>query len=193
MVYLTKSFDSKIVEILLRGGVGVIPTDTLYGIVGSALNKKTIGRIYKLRRRNSRKPMIILVGSASDLEKFDVKLGARERKILNHFWPGKVSVILRCPSRKFRYLHRGTKTLAFRLPGSYRLIKLLANVGPLVAPSTNWEGNNPALTIREARRSFGKNIDFYLDAGRRISKPSTLAAIRDGRLNVLREGAVKVK
>ncbi len=48
-------------EVLRRGGVGVMPTDTIYGIVGSALRPSTVRRIYRLRRRNLRKPMIILI------------------------------------------------------------------------------------------------------------------------------------
>ena len=180
-----------------------MPTDTIYGIVGSALKKKTVERIYELRRRNSQKPMIILIGSMADLKKFGVKIGVQERKILNRIWPrlrqgyggqaGKVSVILPCKSKKFSYLHRGTKSIAFRLPKPRWLKELLANTGPLVAPSANWEGETPARTIKEAKKYFGVKVDFYFDAGRRVSKPSTLLTIKDGGLKVLRKGAARVR
>jgi L-threonylcarbamoyladenylate synthase len=178
---------------LALGVVGVIPTDTIYGIVGSALNKKTVERIYKLRRRNPRKPTIVLIGSVADLKKFGVKVGVQEKKILNRIWPDKISVVLPCPSRKFAYLHRGTKTLAFRLPKPHWLRKLLAKTGPLVAPSANWEGKPPAKTIKEAQKYFGDQIDFYIDASRQASKPSTLVKIESGKLTVLRRGAAKIK
>ena len=67
-----KRFNSELVKILKTGGVGVIPTDTIYGLVGSALNKKTVERVYKLRHRNSKKPMIILIGEISDLKKLGI-------------------------------------------------------------------------------------------------------------------------
>ncbi len=190
--------DKKTKDILLAGGVGILPTDTIYGIVGSALNKKTVERIYKLRRRNPRKPMIVLIASLADPKKFGVKIGAKERKILNRVWPNKVSVILKIGNsklkiKKFKYLHRGTKTLAFRLPKPYWLRRLLVNVGPLVAPSANWEGEKPARTVREARRYFGDKVDFYIDTGRCVSEPSTLVAINDGHLKILRKGAVRVR
>ena len=61
-------------KILLNHGVGVLPTDTLYGLVGSALSKKAVARIYKLRRRNPQKPFIILISSLADLKLFNIKL-----------------------------------------------------------------------------------------------------------------------
>ena len=75
---------------------------------------------------------------------------------------------------KYKYLHRGTKSLAFRIPTSPELRKLLEKTGPLVAPSANWEGRKPASTIKEAQKFFGPNVEFYMDAGRVIGKSSTL-------------------
>ncbi len=60
--------------LLKEGAIGILPTDTIYGICGSALNKKTIGKIYKLRKRNSKKPMIVLICSLNSLKKFEIKL-----------------------------------------------------------------------------------------------------------------------
>ncbi len=168
--------------------VGILPTDTIYGIVGSALDKRTVERIYRLRKRNPKKPMIILIGDMSDLKKFGIMITPAIKKILNKVWPGKVSVILPSSSKKFAYLHRGTKTLAFRLPRPVWLRKMLKKTGPLVAPSANIEGKPPALTIPAAKRYFGKNVDFYADAGRLISKPSTIIAIKNGELTILRKG-----
>ena len=87
----------KITSILHCGGVGVLPTDTLYGLVGSAFSKRTVQRIYKLRRRNPAKPMIILIGDISDLASFGIRLSPQIKKILHRVWPGKVSVIIPLP------------------------------------------------------------------------------------------------
>jgi len=184
--------DRFVAALLKSGAVGVIPTDTLYGLVGSALARKTVERIYILRRRTPEKPMIILIASLRDLALFGVKPTAGEKTILQKWWPGKVSVILKCPSKKFAYLHRGSKALAFRMPDSAHLRALLAKTGPLVAPSANFEGEPPARTIAEAKRYFGESIEFYGDAGRRVSKPSTIVKIENGKSTVLREGAVKI-
>jgi len=187
-----RQFIDSIGGVLRRGGVGILPTDTLYGIVGSALNKKTVEKIYRLRKRNPKKPMIILIGSIRDLARFGVVLSGADKKILRSLWPGSVSVILPARARIFSYLHRGTKTLAFRLPKDRWLRLLLLKTGPLVAPSANWEGKPPAKTIAAAKKYFKDRVDFYIDSGRRDVKPSTIISLASGTVTVLRRGAVKI-
>lgn len=201
MADIFSSFNLKAVKILNDGGVGVIPTDTIYGIVGLALNKKVVERIYRLRKRNLKKPMIILIGSIRDLNLFGIKIGTKTKNILSKIWPNKVSIILPClaeasceggpcKNRKFLYLHRGTGSLAFRLPKNKKLVALLKITGPLVAPSANWEGCEPSETIEGAQRYFGDKIGFYIDVGTKKSKPSTLIKLDSGEIKIIREGAV---
>ena len=189
----SKFFAPRIIsDILNSGGEGVLPTDTLYGIVGSALAKKTVERIYKLRKRNLSKPMIVLISSIRDLQLFDVAISKDEKKLLQKFWPGKVSVILQCKNKKFTYLHRGQKTIAFRLPENIYLKKLLKKIGPLVAPSANLEGEKSSETISEAKNYFAEKVDFYVDAGKLKSQPSTIVSLENGQVTILRKGAQKI-
>lgn len=182
-----------IAPILKDGGIGVIPTDTLYGIVGTALDKKTVERIYALRKRETKKPMIVMISSLKDLELFDVRLSDFQKKFLNKNWPGKLSVILKCPGKKWEHLHRGKKTMAFRLPEEKTLRKLLKKTGPLIAPSANIAGQMPASTPKEAMGYFVNEIDFYVDAGKLKSKPSTLITLdENASVKILRQGAVKI-
>jgi len=182
-------------KVLKDGGVAVIPTDTLYGLVASAFNKKAVERVYKIRGRDKNKPCIVLISSFSDLKKFNISLNLDQNKFLQKVWPGKVSVILPCIEKKLQYLHRGTKTIAFRMvgPRNKNLYKILKNVGPLVAPSANPQGLTPATKRSEARKYFGKSVDAYVCVGTRNSKPSTLVKYNKGELVVIRNGAVKIK
>lgn len=177
---------------LKNGGVGVIPTDTIYGLVGQALNKPTVERIYQLKKRSPQKPFIILISSANDLEKFDISLDKETQKILEKIWPGEVSIILSCPDERFEYLHLGTNSLAFRLPNNKSLTELIKTTGPLVAPSANLEGYPNAKNISEAEKYLGNQVDFYLDGGERISEPSTLIRIVDGKIEILRQGKIRL-
>ena len=102
-----KSEKSKVILILKDGGIGVMPTDTIYGLVGSALKQDGVERIFRVRERNKGKPMIILIGNVGDLKLFDVQIDESAEKILSELWPGKVSVILPVFSDKFAYLRRG--------------------------------------------------------------------------------------
>lgn len=192
--------DKKIIKILQSDGVGILPTDTLYGIVASAYSKKTVERIYKIKGRDENKPFIVLISSIKDLEKFNIDFNI---SILNKFWPGKFSILLPFKNKlsinKFKYLHRGTNEIAFRLPNKKSLIELLKKTGPLVAPSANPQGLEPALNIKKAKEYFdparprdssgagGDKMDFYVAGGILKSAPSTLLRInKNGEIQVLR-------
>lgn len=192
MAEIRKSFGTRSVEVLRKGGVAVIPTDTIYGICGSAMKSDVVERVYSLRERDKSKPMIVLVDSERALKKFGVRINKRGYSVLKSVWPGKVSVVLSVGSEKYSYLHRGTKSIAFRVPADESLVLFLKKTGPLVAPSANKENEKPAVSVKEARAYFGDKIDLYVDKGARKSVPSTLCALRGNKLVVLREGATKV-
>lgn len=158
---------------LNKSGIAVIPTDTLYGVVAKARDRKAVARLFALRRTIPEKPFIILISELRDLCLFGVYVSTEQRVFLDRVWPGPVSVVLPCPSEKYEYLHQGVGTLAFRLPKSKRLQTFLREIGPLVAPSANPEGEKPAETIGEAKKYFGDRVDVYMSAGKRIKgKPS---------------------
>jgi L-threonylcarbamoyladenylate synthase len=185
--------ETSAIALLKKGGVGILPTDTLYGIVGSALQKDTVDKIYKLRKRDEGKPMIILLADIDALKNFEIKLSPEEQRVLEKIWPNKISVILPCASEKFLYLHRGTNSLAFRIPQKESLRAFLKETGPLVAPSANTQGEKPAETIAEAKQYFGDMLDFYLDEGPMWSEPSTIIALNDGVVSIIRKGAVDLQ
>lgn len=186
------SDDSK--NILISGGIGVIPTDTIYGIVGRAELPHTVERIYAVRKRDEYKPCIILISSPDDLNKFNIVIPAEAKIFLDKHapWPWKVSIVFPCLESRFEYLTRGTKSLAFRVPDVPELRDLLLKTGPLIAPSANIAGRPSATVIQEARQYFGNLVDFYIDGGKCNGLSSTLITFTDGKLVVLRQGAVHI-
>lgn len=191
---LTFKEANKIIELLKNGKIGVIPSDTIYGIVGFALKPDVVEDIYRLRGRTPNKPMIILVSDLNDLNHFNILLTEEQRNFLKKNWPNPLSVVLSCTSEKFGYLHRGKKSLAFRMPKNDDLLKILKKVGPLVAPSANFEGQKPSETIAEAKKYFADKLSFYVEGGKLKLKPSTVIRLfEDGTRIVLREGSFKIK
>lgn len=174
---------------LKKGEIGVLPTDTIYGVVGTALKQETAERLYKVRKRNPDKPFLILISSTKDLKRFFVDT-SKAKKYFEEFWPGKVTLVLPLLKEgisKFKFLHRGKNTLGFRLPKSQKLLELLKKTGPLLAPSANPEGLAPAQTIKEARGYFGDTVDFYI-SGKTSKKPSKIVAIdTNGNIHVIRD------
>ena len=161
-----------------------MPTDTLYGIVGRAEDKEVVEKIYKLRKRNLKKPCMILISRWDEVKKFGIDIS--QIKIPEYKEP--TSYILDCPEEKFGYLHRGTQTLAFRVPNIPELKDLLKEVGPLIAPSANTEALPPAENIEEAKKYFGDNIDLYVDGGIIKGKASKVIKLhKDGSVSVIRE------
>lgn len=172
---------------LRAGAVAVIPTDTLYGLVALATDKEAVERVYALKKRTPTKPCIILISSIDELQIFGVSVDEDRLRVLNKYWPGPVSIILPCDKTTPEYLHRGTYTLAFRLPSDAGVLALVAASGPLIAPSANPEGLPPATTIDEAKAYFGDAVDVYIDGGVRSSKSSTLLIVDEaGEVTVVR-------
>lgn len=165
-----------------------MPTDTLYGIVASALRPEAVERLYQVKSRMPAKPPIILIASIDNLSLFGVVPTDAQRAMLPRWWPGPVSIILPCSNPAFDYLHRGVGSLAFRLPDKLDLQTLLAESGPLIAPSANPEGLPPATTIVEARNYFGDAVDFYIDGGVLEGRASTIIRLgADGAVEIVRK------
>ncbi len=179
--------NENLIKLLIGGGIAVMSTDTLYGIVGSATDALVVEQIYIARKRAPTKPCIILISDIKELKKFSVDISKEQEKILLEEWTNPVSVILDCTSETFEYLHRGTKTLAVRLPTQEGLRNLLKITGPLIAPSANLEGMPPAQNIAQAKTYFGDLVDVYVDGGEIAGKASKVIKLaEDGSITVLR-------
>ncbi|MGH7192839.1 MAG: L-threonylcarbamoyladenylate synthase [Candidatus Saccharimonadales bacterium] len=177
-------------QLMKPGAIGVIPTDTVYGVVARASDEKAAARLYELKRRDS-KPGTLIAASIAQLE--DLGLKHRYLKAVEQFWPGAVSVVIPASDPALAYLHRGKLSLAVRVPAGKRIQALLKKTGPLLTSSANRPGEPVATTIDEAKAYFADKVDFYA-AGGDLSKrqPSTVIRIVDDAIEVLRPGAVNI-
>ena len=172
---------------LLDGAVGVLPTDTLYGLVARAADPAAVARLYRLKRRE-RKPGTVIAASPDQL----VALGLAEADIraAAHFWPNPLSIVLTPRDDTLPHLHQGWGDFAVRIPADARLRELLQTTGPLVTSSANFAGEPAATTITAAQAYFSDAVDFYVDGGDLAGRlPSTVARITPDGLQILRQGA----
>ena len=183
--------DDKLVNLLQYGAIGVLPTDTVYGLVGCANNIDAVNRLYKLKNRN-KKPGTIIAANINQL----VDLGIKKRylKAVEQFWPGPVSVILPYSAQNNSLrLDLNVGTIAVRVTADDDLKKLLIKTGPFLTTSANRPGQPTANTIHEAKKIFGETMDFYVNGGNLKSrKPSTIIRVVDDSVEVLRLGATKL-
>lgn len=183
--------DPMLVEVLQKGSVGVLPTDTIYGVVADASNRQAVERLYNLKSRE-KKPGTLIAASVDQL----VGLGLKRRylKAVEHYWPGAVTVVVPTSGPETDYLDQGVGSLAVRVVADTQIIELLEKTGPLVTSSANQPGETPANTVEEAILYFGEKIDFCVDGGDLSGrKPSTILRVVDDTIEVLREGAVRIE
>jgi len=181
--------DKEAAELLLAGRVGVMPTDTLYGIVARAADKQAVARLYALKHREH-KPGTVIAANVQQL----IGLGIEEQYLrrVEAWWPGALSVETPL-GPELAYLHQDTGRQGFRVVNDPKLIPILEQTGPLLTSSANLPGETPSETIEQAYRYFGDTVDFYVDGGSRAGfKPSTIARVTDDGIEIIRQGAVVI-
>lgn len=178
-----------VAKLLMAGAVGIIPTDTVYGIVARATNHEAVTRLYSLKKGRNRPGTVI----ATSIEQL-VDLGLKKRYLnaVKDIWPAAVSVIIPCDD-KLSYLHLGTYGLAVRIPSKEDVAKLLKETGPLLTTSANKTGEPTAINISQAKAYFGDLVDFYVDGGKVTSLPSTIIRVVDDEVDIIRQGDISLK
>lgn len=174
---------------LKEGKIGVLPTDTVYGLVCIAENQSSVKRLYELKKREQ-KPGTIIAANIEQLVALGIK--ARYLKAVEHYWPNPISIVI--PNHELSYVHQGVGSIAVRIPSDNNLHNLLLKTGPLVTSSANQPGMPEAVNVGQAERYFKGAVDFYVDGGDLSSrKPSTIIRVVDDAVEIIRQGAVTVK
>ena len=173
-------------SLLQRGKIGVMPTDTVYGLVASVMEPAVAERFYELKQREQ-KPGTLIAASTEQLRELGV--AQDEINTVEQYWPNPLSAVLTITGNK--HLHQGVGTLAMRVVANPDIRRLLETTGPLITSSANQPGEPPATTIDEAIAYFGDAIDFYVDGGTIADVlPSTIIRPTPGGIEVLRHGSI---
>jgi len=156
----------EIVEVIKNGGVVVCPTDTVYGLLADAANKKAVEKVFQIKKRSKTKPLPIFVKDIKAAKKF-AYISEEQKKILKDKWPGKFTFVLK--KRKEKIFGADKKTIALRVP-NYKLINILLEElnRPLTGTSANISGQPASTKIKEVLSQFKNQKikpDLILDAG----------------------------
>ena len=170
------------VQALARGGLILLPTETVYGLAGDLTLPGVLEKIYRAKGRPEQKPIPLLVGSWREAEAFGAQMGARARALAEKFWPGPLTMVLRTPE--------GFK--GFRVPDDPVALAVLQRAGKaLGVTSANRSGEPPAVTAAAAMEVLGDWVELALDAGpSRGGVPSTVVRVEEEQLEILRPGAI---
>jgi L-threonylcarbamoyladenylate synthase len=176
---------------LVADQVGILPTETVYGIFGSALSDAVVQRIYAIKQRDRSKPLPVQIAKASDLTKLGVAVSAHAQNLARNFWPGPLTLVLpflgrdHCAWKIAPLLLKqwaDQKTVAVRIPEHPVVNMVLARAGiPLIATSANISEKDPVTRVDHLDSDLKKKVDWVVDGG-----PAVF-----GRERLLREGALR--
>ena len=183
-------------RILRSGGIVVVPTDTVYGIVGAATSIKAIAKIFALKRRPQEKVLPIFVKDIATARKY-AYISDAKIKFLEKVWPGSVTVVFQRKEKLPEILTGGLNTIGMRIPDYGFLRALLARLDfPLTQTSANVSGLPSAKGMGEVKRYFGRSKikpDFFVDGGEIQGEQSTVVDFTGKNLIVLRTGLISRK
>src|SRR5688500_5804870 len=180
---------AQIAAALRSGGVVVLPTDTLYGLVALAADPAATARLFEIKGRTGDVPLAVLcadVEHAMDL--VDAPVDPSVRAVAERWWPGALTLVL--PRRAGLHLHLGEpqSTIGLRVPDQDLVREVARQVGPLAATSANLHGAPPATTAAGAIEALGAGVVLAVDGGELADTASTVIDATRRPWRVLREG-----
>ena len=171
-----------------KGQIIVFPTDTVYGIGCDPFNKKSISKIFTLKRRMGKKRFPILGLSMMELKKI-VEFNSNAEKIAERFWPGQVTLLLPIKKEVMEKIENNGK-LAVRVPNNECILSILKQCKLIIGTSANISGEKSILDSDECKIKLSE-IDVLVDGGK-ISNlgESTIIDFFDDRIKIIREGCI---
>ncbi|MBN2055832.1 threonylcarbamoyl-AMP synthase [bacterium] len=179
-------------RILERGGVIIVPTDTVYGLAALMAEPEAVGRIYHMKGRETAKPLVLQVAGEETGRSLIVNWDWRWERLTRLFWPGPLTLVGRRSALVPQVITSGGETVGVRCPREESLLYLLRRLGqPLAVTSANPTGAAAAIRADEAAAGLRMPPDLVLDGGAScLQVVSTVLDLSTSRSILLRSGAL---
>ncbi|MEK6544892.1 MAG: L-threonylcarbamoyladenylate synthase [Elusimicrobiota bacterium] len=183
------------VRAIRRGGVVIFPTETVYALACDSSNKKTLRKLCKLKGRDRKKPMQLLLGDFADLGRY-ARLDAIPQDILRalaKLWPGPLTAVL--PATSAGRAISGRSSIGVRMPAHRLALSILKNAGvPVAATSANLSGGAEPVSFALIPKELKNTAQYVLRSPRvtRYAKASTVVDLTGPRPKLLRQGSVSM-
>ncbi|HEY0903838.1 MAG TPA: L-threonylcarbamoyladenylate synthase [Marmoricola sp.] len=178
---------------LRSGELVVLPTDTVYGLAADAFDPAAVARLLAAKGRGRQMPPPVLVGSVATLDALSSTVPAWATALVERYWPGPLTIIVREQSSLQWDLGETRGTVAVRMPHDAVALELLGRTGPLAVSSANLSGQPAATDAEQADGMLGDRVAVILDAGPTADdRPSTIVDCTSDQPRVVRAGAVPV-
>lgn len=174
------------------GGILAYPTDTYYGLGCDLSSRKTVERLYELKKRDRQKPLSLIVADLTQLSRYALVSNFAFRAI-KRMTPGPFTFVLPATKIVPELLVSKQKQVGIRLPDAPVAAALAAGLGwPLVTTSATDEDGLPLIDAKDIKATLGHGLDLILDGGVHPSEPSTIVSLIDDRIEILRQGKGRV-
>lgn len=180
--------------VIQRGGLVGMPTETVYGLAASVFNDQALQKIYDVKKRDIRDPLIVHLSSADQVEQV-AEVAKRDLfdRLAKAFWPGPLTLVLPKKANVSNLVTSNLPTIAVRVPNHSVARALLDKVGPLAAPSANRFQSLSPTTAKAVADELGEQVEIILDAGPcKVGVESTIVSLVDTP-RVLRLGGIPVE
>ena len=180
-------------DVILSGGTVIFPTDTVYGLGANAGDDTAVEKIFEIKNRDKKKPINVLIADFEDILKVAEIPTREEGKLMEKFWPGPLTMILKRKKGVANAAASDGGTIGVRMPNNEIARNLIREVGfPLATTSVNLSGDEPATEISKIDKKVLEKVDFVLENDEKCSEiASTIVEFKDGKPEILREGEIK--
>lgn len=181
----------KAARIIRGGGLVAFPTETVYGLGANALDEDAVARIYEAKGRPSDNPIIVHV-CGIEMAETAAELNQQARKLMEKFWPGPLSLVLKSLPVVPEKTRGGLETVAVRMPDNETALALIEAAGvPIAAPSANISGRPSPTDAQSVRDDLGESVAMVLDGGpAQVGLESTVLDVTGERPVLLRPGGI---
>lgn len=153
-------------SIIKRGGLVAFPTETVYGLGANGLDAEAVAGIYRAKGRPSDNPLILHISEKADLNSLVSEVPASARILIDKYWPGPLTIVLKRSAIIPDIITGGLDTVAVRLPASIAARSLIAMAGvPIAGPSANTSGRPSPTTAQMVFADLAGKINAIIDAG----------------------------
>ena len=183
------------IDILKKGGVVAIPTDTLYGLAADALIEAAVARVFSMKGRSRGVALPLLLADISDVSEYAAHVPDEAWTLANRFWPGPLTIVLRKTDAVPDLVSGGKDTVALRVPDHKLVRSIVRGLGaPVTGTSANRSGRPGLTTAKAVEAEFQSEVDLVVDGGEAPDgRPSTIVDLSSGTPRMLRHGAVSQK
>jgi L-threonylcarbamoyladenylate synthase len=179
----------RVAALIDEGRLVVVPTDTMYGVIGNPFHPQGTDRLYLARAAQRSSPLPVIVHNPRQLPAF-AEVGETAERLMASFWPGPLTLLLRAEESMAWDLGDSQGAVAVRMPAEPLLLQVLHDTGPLACTAATRAGEPPPATVEEALASLGDDVALYVDGGVRPVTPSTIVDASRGGAEVRRMGVI---